>query len=66
MATTARPDEGFGSDHDRSERERDVLRELHELTGRPGPGEPPPIESGREIAGKSGDPPGEPRVHEED
>jgi hypothetical protein len=35
------PDEHVGSGHDRSARERDVLRELHELTDRPRAGQPP-------------------------
>jgi hypothetical protein len=65
MATTT-PDDGLGSGHDRTARERDVLRELHELTGRPRSGEPPPVEGGRGIAAKSGDPPGKPREQEED
>ena len=35
MTTTHGEDDRFGSSHDRAERERDLLRELHELTGRP-------------------------------
>jgi hypothetical protein len=49
MATTVPHDDGLGSGHDRTERERDVLRELHELTDRPRPGEQPP-----EVLGNAG------------
>jgi hypothetical protein len=40
MNQSSRPGEDRGSAHDRSARERDLLRELHELTGRPRSGEP--------------------------
>lgn len=50
MTPTPQPEPGFGSGHDRSARERDVLRELHELTGRPRTGEAPVREVAEPVA----------------
>ena len=40
---------GFGNGHDRAARERDVLRELLELSGRPGAGSAGRGEAAREA-----------------
>ena len=41
MSDAPRHEDTHGSGHDRTARERDVLRELHELTGRPRAGDAP-------------------------